>query len=203
MGISDRKERQRQKIRQQILNVAEELFVNEGFENVSMRKIASKIEYSTTTIYRHFKNKSEIMEQLIADGYVGVYQRYEQIASEKHDSPLDALAQIIRSYVDFSIGHSKHYRLWFDTSDIHAEGVHLKMTHGNSTYRVYQTWLDHIEACRNESLLHGRSTLELFQVIWTSVHGLILLRIHYPNFPWTPVEDHVVQLLRMISQGLK
>ena len=52
MGIPERKERQKQKLRQRVLDAAEELFVEEGYQNVSMRKIAVKIEYSTTTINR-------------------------------------------------------------------------------------------------------------------------------------------------------
>ena len=58
MGIPERKERHRQDLRQRILEAAEELFVQDGYENVSMRGIAEKIEYSPTTLYRIFRNKA-------------------------------------------------------------------------------------------------------------------------------------------------
>ena len=56
MGIKERRAREKEQLRRQILSAARELFVNEGYENVSMRKIANKIEYSPTTIYLYFKD---------------------------------------------------------------------------------------------------------------------------------------------------
>ena len=51
MGTKERRATEKEQLRHQILSAARELFVNEGYENVSMRKIAHKIEYSPTTIY--------------------------------------------------------------------------------------------------------------------------------------------------------
>ena len=62
MGIKERREREKDNLRQAILDAAGELFVNEGFENVSIRKIAHKIEYSATTIYIYFKDKKDIFD---------------------------------------------------------------------------------------------------------------------------------------------
>ena len=61
MGINERKEREREEIRELILNAAREIFVEEGYEHTSMRKIAQKIEYSPGTIYHHFKDKSDLL----------------------------------------------------------------------------------------------------------------------------------------------
>lgn len=57
MGILERKEKQREEIRKMILEASMQLFVKEGFENVSIRKIADLIEYSPTTLYIYFKDK--------------------------------------------------------------------------------------------------------------------------------------------------
>ncbi len=51
MGVKERRAREKEQLRQQILSAARELFVTEGYEHVSMRKSADKIEYSPTTIY--------------------------------------------------------------------------------------------------------------------------------------------------------
>ena len=55
MGVAQRKERERVELKQQILDAAREFFVRDGYESVSMRKIAEKIEYSPATIYTYFK----------------------------------------------------------------------------------------------------------------------------------------------------
>ena len=64
MGILERKEKQREEIRKMILEASMQLFVKEGFENVSIRKIADLIEYSPTTLYIYFKDKNEIFSSL-------------------------------------------------------------------------------------------------------------------------------------------
>jgi AcrR family transcriptional regulator len=60
MGILERKEREKQEMRDLILNVATEMFIEEGYDKTSIRKIADKIEYSPATIYLYFKDKDEI-----------------------------------------------------------------------------------------------------------------------------------------------
>ena len=58
MGVKERREREKSETRDKILDAARELFVTEGYEGVSMRKVAQKIEYSPTAIYVHFPDKS-------------------------------------------------------------------------------------------------------------------------------------------------
>src|SRR5688572_12368349 len=69
MGIAERKEKQKQEIRKMILDASMKLFVEEGFENVSIRKIAELIEYSPTTVYLYFKDKDEILFELHEIGF--------------------------------------------------------------------------------------------------------------------------------------
>lgn len=203
MGIEERKVKHRNSLRRKVLAAAEELFVADGFRNVSMRKIARKIDYSPTTIYRLFKNKDEIMDQLIADGYFGVYQRYQEIAAGEADDPLETLKKVIRSYIDFALANPRHYELWFATSQVEVADGQLHMRHGAVRYKVYGVWLELIEECRRRELIVDRHTLLLFQLIWGAVHGLISLRLHHPAFPWVPLEEHVGELIEMIEDGLR
>jgi AcrR family transcriptional regulator len=69
MGLKERKLRQKKFLRQEILDAASELFVKEGYENVSMRRIADQIEYSPTTIYLYFKDKAELLEQVCVETF--------------------------------------------------------------------------------------------------------------------------------------
>lgn len=202
MGIPERKERHRQNLKQRILETAEDLFAQDGYQNVSMRRIAEKIEYSATTLYRLFRNKADIVDHLIAEGYDGVYQRYEQILARRPESPLETLDAIIREYVAFAVEHPNHYRLWFATSELQLIDGRLHMRHGSRSYRVYHVWLDRIEECKAAGLLPDKDTIALFQLMWGAVHGLISLRIHHPLFPWLPLEQHVSELLSMLHRGL-
>ncbi len=202
MGIPERKEREKKNLQQLVLRAAEELFIKNGYENVSMRKIAEKIEYSPTTIYRIFRNKADVMSHLLAEGYRGVYRRYEEILARPSESPRDTLNAIITEYVVFAINNPNHYKLWFATSELRVINDQLRMQHGDSSYRVYRTWLERIDECKAEGVLPDTETLTLFQMIWGAVHGLISLRIHHPRFPWLPLEQHIEELLLMLDRGL-
>src|SRR3954468_22050032 len=68
MGIRERHERDRNALMRGILDAARELFVSEGYENVSMRKIAERIEYSPAAIYSYFPSKDEIFIALAEEG---------------------------------------------------------------------------------------------------------------------------------------
>ncbi|UCC73724.1 MAG: TetR/AcrR family transcriptional regulator [Gemmatimonadota bacterium] len=202
MGIPERKRRQRRDLKRRILDAAERLFAKDGYQNVSMRKIAEEIEYSTTVIYSLFRDKSEIIDDLIAEGYRGVYRRYEEILARRPDSPLETLNSIITEYVAFALENPNHYKLWFATSEIRVIDGQLRMRHGGRSYHVYHTWLEQIDQCKAEGLLPDRDTLTLFQLIWGSVHGMISLRIHHPQFPWLPLKQHVKELLSVLNRGL-
>ena len=80
MGIKERRERERAEIREKILEAARELFVKEGYEAVTMRKIAQKIEYSATAIYFHFKDKEAVMRELCATDFRTLAKQLTRIA---------------------------------------------------------------------------------------------------------------------------
>jgi AcrR family transcriptional regulator len=75
MGTAERKSRQKENTRQEILDAARDLFVNEGYENVSMRKIAEMVEYAPGTIYLHFKDKAEILDTLCEQTFQKLWER--------------------------------------------------------------------------------------------------------------------------------
>src|SRR6516162_9715634 len=69
MGIKERQERDREAVRRAILDAARELFVTEGFQHVSIRKIAERIEYSPAAIYSYFPSKDDIFFALAEEGF--------------------------------------------------------------------------------------------------------------------------------------
>ncbi len=195
MGVSDRKKRETELLRQRVLDVAEEIIATEGVSNVTMRRIASSVEYAPTVLYRLFADKNDLMDHLIARGYVGVRKRYEKLLSRNDSDPLQAFATLIKVYVDYALTHPNHYRMWFATSEISRENGQLKMRHGRLEFVVFRPWLGCIEACREAGMFPGRSAMETFQLVWTRVHGLISLRLQHPAFPWMPVDKHLDEAL--------
>src|SRR5207247_3232488 len=69
MGIKERQERDREAVRRAILDAARDLFTTEGYRNVSIRKIAERIEYSPAAIYSYFASKDDIFFALAEEGF--------------------------------------------------------------------------------------------------------------------------------------
>src|SRR5690606_10757527 len=111
MGISERKEREKLEMQKQILDAARELFMKEGYENVSIRKIAQKIEYSPGTIYLYYKNKSEIFFVLCFLAFDSFYG--EQLKTDVISDPLQKLKESGRIYINFAIQNPEYFELMF------------------------------------------------------------------------------------------
>ena len=73
MGIKERQGRDREAIRRAILDAARDLFVRDGYQNVSIRKIAERIEYSPAAIYGYFPSKDDIFFALAEEGFRLLY----------------------------------------------------------------------------------------------------------------------------------
>ena len=61
MGVIEKRAKHKEEFRREILDSAREIFINDGYDGFSMRKLAEKIDYSPTTIYIYFKNKTSFM----------------------------------------------------------------------------------------------------------------------------------------------
>src|SRR2546427_6798677 len=99
MGVMERKAREREELKQQILDAARELFVREGYENVSMRKIAEKIEYSPATIYTYFKDKDEILDCLCEETFLHLHEHKLTVLREVNGDAVEALKKGMETYI--------------------------------------------------------------------------------------------------------
>ncbi len=201
MGLSERKQRETEALRQQVLDEAEDIFAREGIQHVTMRRVAARIDYAPTVLYRLFANKNDLLDHLIARGYEGVRGLYAEVLERAGKDPLEDLKRILEVYVEYALDHPNHYCMWFDTGRLRRDGSELRLSHGRLEFVVFQPWLDLVTACTESGLLPERDSVEMFQILWARVHGLISLRIQQPEFPWLPVEQHLTEVLDLDSLG--
>jgi AcrR family transcriptional regulator len=196
-----RKQKETGALREKVLDTAEDIFVREGIEQVTMRRIAGSIDYAPTVLYRLFKNKADLLDHLISRGYAGVRRQYEVVQQQAGLAPIAMLKAILATYIDYALTHPNHYWMWFDTSSLRLEGRWMRMTHGRLEYVVFQIWVDAIESCQADGLFTGWDSLEVFQVVWSRVHGLISLRLQHPEMEWIPIDQHLETALQLESQS--
>ena len=115
MGIKERHERDREAVRRGILDAARELFVAEGYQNVSIRKIAERIEYSPAAIYGYFPSKDDLFFALAEQGFRLLGDPADLVNLEKMRSlePLDRLRAIFWRVYEFSREHPQYFALMF------------------------------------------------------------------------------------------
>jgi AcrR family transcriptional regulator len=112
MGIKERQERERTAVREAILGAARDLFVSEGYRNVSMRKIAERIEYSPAAIYSYFPSTDDIFFALAEEGF-RLLAEFGKQAFEHSTDPFARLQGGLWAFYEFSKAHPQYFELMF------------------------------------------------------------------------------------------
>ena len=112
MGIKERQERERTAVREAILGAARDLFVSEGYRNVSMRKIAERIEYSPAAIYSYFPSKDDIFFALAEEGF-RLLAESGMKAFEHSPDPFSRLRYGLWAFYEFSKTYPQYFELMF------------------------------------------------------------------------------------------
>jgi len=202
MGVRERREREKDRLRQEILDAARELFVTEGFEHVSMRRIAAEIEYSPTTIYLYFKDKTELFNSICEEAFSRLAARLEKISREDGDS-LVKLHRGCRAYVDFGLKHPHHYRLVFIDSSVPFSGKTLQVNAPSAGERAFDNLRQAVQACVAEGYFPLNDVEIMSQAVWSALHGVTSLLISRPDFPWVARSRLVNLTIDAMIRGLQ
>jgi len=204
MGVAERRTRQKQALRDEILGAARQLFVKEGYDGVSMRRIAEKIEYSPTTIYLHFKDKADLLFELCQETFAKLIAELQSIA-KKHEDPLDMLREGLRAYIHFGLNHPQHYLATFVIPhEQAAPDMHEKYCSGESEGMKALEYLRAcVEACVKAGKLRALDLDVATRSLWAAVHGLTSLMIVHPFFPWGDREKVIDGVVETMLEGMK
>ena len=174
MGIAERKEREREEVKDLILSAAREIFLKEGYENTSIRKIATAIEYSPGTIYHHFKDKNELLLALHDKAFEckieALFLSVQNIAD-----PLERLKATGRSYLRYGLDNPQDYELMFILSCT-MEALAVKEEFWQDGAQSINMLKENIRECMEAG--YFRKDLnpdEISLILWSQVHGLVSL----------------------------
>jgi AcrR family transcriptional regulator len=208
MGVLERREREKTELREKILDAARELFISDGYEGVSMRKVAEKIEYSPTAIYVYFADKAELFHQLCQEDFAklaAVFQRDAQLAD-----PLERLKQIGRTYANFGRQYPNHYKLMFMTPHPEPEfDERDREIKGNPESDAYAFLMQTMQEAITGGYLRPELTDAdlVSQTLWAAIHGAISLQIAKCNdsawVDWRPLEMRIETMLDVTLRGIR
>ena len=196
MGVAERREREREEVRHKILDAARELFVSEGYEKVTMRRIAEAIEYSPTAIYLHFEDKDDLVLALCREDFgrlLGVFEK-----AELPRDPVDRIRQLGLAYARFGLQNPNHYRFMFMTARA-PEHKPEATDPGHQSFGFLRAAVS--EAIESGAFVKSDPDT-VAEVLWASIHGAmaLLISVRPDCWPRPPVADLVDQT---IEAGLR
>ncbi|MCB9639793.1 MAG: TetR/AcrR family transcriptional regulator [Myxococcales bacterium] len=190
----------RGELREPILAATASLFLEKGYEGLSMRQIADAIGYTATTIYRYFANKDELLFALVEEGFMRFVQSLLQASRSKTEA-LPRLLAIGKAYVLFGIENPLHYRLMFmQRHDLLMESRDCEAT---APIRSFSVLTDAVEYAMKQKALRQGDVLRVSHMLWAAVHGLTTLYMAIPRMSLPgPYELIVEDMLNNLLAGL-
>jgi AcrR family transcriptional regulator len=202
MGVKERRARQKRFLRQEILDAASELFVRDGYENVSMRRIANKIEYSPTTIYIYFKDKAELLDQVCKETFGRLVQRLSKIMEQPGD-PVQRLKKGLIAYIEFGLQNPHHYRATFMM--LLPEGFDKTKFHevDSPGMQAFALLTRGVGECIKAGKMPAMNVELASQTLWAGIHGITSLLITHDTFPWVGRDKVIHSTVDTLVVGLQ
>ena len=186
MGITERRIREKEKLRTTILGSAWQMVEDEGWQSLSIRKIADAIEYSVPVIYDHFENKEAILFEFAKEGFTILTKKIEEAKAKKKE-PSEQLKLIAYAYWDFAFKYKEHYQLMYGMG---MQGCEVeKCLSERTTFRklVMEPITQLIEKGKNPK---ANPCLKYY-TFWSILHGLISIK----NMRGSGVSDEINKLV--------
>ena len=200
MGVKERRAREKEQLRRRILSAARELFVTEGYESISMRKIADMIEYSPTTIYLYYEDKADLLDSVCKETLLNLLNALDLLRKDKSD-PVEALRKSGKAYVEFGLKYPQDYKLTFVVRPQFQRGLGLQ--EGSVGEKVFNYLRTIVSECIRQKKFRQVDAETTGQVLWSAVHGVTLLLIDFPDFPWTEKDKLIDMVIHTMIEGLK
>jgi AcrR family transcriptional regulator len=208
MGSSERRERERQALQTQILDATRSILSERGYDGLTMRAVADRVEYSVAALYKHFADREELVRALCAHDFYAFAQVLSARPGTRLDEPsdpLDRLRAIGRSYAEFALSHPEQYRVMF-MAPVPVEATAL--AYGDPEKDAYALVARAVQVALDAGHFPGLDKDLVTQSLWAALHGVVSLEIaHLPakkrHIPFAPLQARIEMALEAILLGIE
>jgi len=160
--------------RDKILACACELYLQDGHEGFSMRKLARNLGVTAPALYRHFASKEEVLLDVVSEAY----QRFTQYLYRALEgrTPLARFQLAAEGYLDFALESPRLYNVLFAAPD-HMGWAELPDTIETHACAVGQFWNDRVRECMDTGILRKGDPHAAAMTMWAHAHGLVSLYV--------------------------
>lgn len=196
-------ESQRQEIRDNIIEIARELFVNEGYENTSMRKIAAQAGFAPTKIYYYFENKKSILRHFWDDIASELWAHCEPPESVLNGDPLEVIRYLMNKNVRYWLENPKSYQLGIATQDFKADNKeNFDVYTAKGTAKYIEVMHANVQKCIDNRTFRLNDMLMVSQIIGISVYGIYGAFYSLPTVQWKDKEALIENAINNTLTGL-
>ncbi len=205
MGISERKERDREEMQRLILNAARALFLENGFEKTSIRAIADAIEYSPATIYLYFKDKNEIFYELHEQAFMTMGEEFKSIFNIQ--DPFAQLVELGHLYVKWAVENPGLYDLCF-LMDAPMEALACRDESWKEGKGAFDLLKSVILKCVEAGYFKSHELDTMALTVWSYIHGLVTIYlkkrmdVFEDNRDMERIRESYTLFVRMVRDGL-
>ncbi len=168
--------------RAEILRAAERIFIAEGYEGATIRKIADEVGVSSTCLYMHFRDKDQILLEICTVAMEKLLAMNSEFAARPVD-PVERVRMMLTAYVEFALENPNAYRLIFCASPLATSDQKQQITLelGAQCFERFSGVIREIAA---QGRLKTGDPRTVHQAMWSACHGLVSLMITKPNIDW-------------------
>ena len=196
MTLQKRRERFRSELRAETLAAARELIQEEGYEGLTLRRLANRMECSPMALYSYFADKQALLTALALEGFEKLATRFD---STGRRDPLTALRKILLDYIAYAEENPFEYRILFLSVQTLGQ---VKQTRQDLQERnpAFGALFKCVETCIKAGLLQG-DAFAVSTVLWTGAHGAASLLITAQNFPFGSRRRYAEEVVATILSG--
>lgn len=202
MAAQTRKQKDKEDLRRLILDTAGELFTTEGYENVSMRKIAERIDYSPTTIYLYFRDKEELLREICES----TFSRLADEIRRSYDgatSPVERMRRGLLTYIRFGLENPHHYEVVFISSKVNFMAPNSYSFEGSMGQQAFELLAASVRECAMSGDIRVANTAVTAQTLWAGIHGVTSLLIVHGGFPFVDRDVLAESMIDTLIAGLR
>lgn len=186
--------------RAEILEAAERIFVAEGYEGATIRRIADEVGVSSTALYMHFPDKGCILLEICERTLTLLLQRNREIAGKPLD-PVVRVKMMLEAYMRWGLQHPNAYQLVYSVPRPVSAAVWPEGTVDLST-QCYDIFSGVVREIAASGRLRTGTADSAAQALWMSCHGVVALLAARPNFAWADRDELIQVTLDGLMNGL-
>ena len=190
----------------EIIAAATALLVADGYEGVSMRKVAAAVGISSTALYLHFKEKDELLDTVCHQVFSQIAPALDALLA-RDEEPIVLFREGLVQYLRFGLANPDQYRVVFLTRRPRDNWDHRAPLHhidrwGQPRINIFMYMVEGLRRCIEAGQIRPGDLMTMAETVLAAQHGLLALLILSPEQKWSNPEVLIQQNVELILRGL-